>query len=114
MGGWMTPNNMDPESYRTGSTEQYRNILRAMLNLQNAAPETGFNLFARQEAQVMDIELFKIMQFRQSLGWSPSQWKELDEANALDIELFDYAKQLNKIDNQVFTHVGFAKASATM
>jgi hypothetical protein len=52
--------------------------------------------------------------FMQDLDWTDKDWESVNAANALDIELVQYARTLRSIDQQVFRHPAFSKVSATM
>lgn len=54
----------------------------------------------------------KTEEYRQMLNWSSAQWKSLEAANSLDIQLYDYATDLYKLDRQVFSHPAFSSYSA--
>jgi hypothetical protein len=50
--------------------------------------------------------------FVDALNWSSADWESLKAANALDQELWQYAKALNLLDSRVFFHPAFSKVSA--
>jgi hypothetical protein len=53
-------------------------------------------------------------EFQQRLQWTSADWKSLQEANALDLELWKHAQALHSIDRQVFLHPTFLKVSSRM
>jgi len=52
--------------------------------------------------------------FIQSLRWTSTDWDLVDAANALDSELWQHAKALHLLDQQVFRHPAFSQVSAAM
>jgi len=52
--------------------------------------------------------------YRQKLNWTCAEYKEMAAANAMDLELLQYAKVLERIDQQVFTHHVFSEVSEAM
>jgi len=52
--------------------------------------------------------------YRQKLNWTRAEYEEVTAANAMDLELLQHAKALERIDQQVFMHYVFSKVSETM
>jgi hypothetical protein len=52
--------------------------------------------------------------YRTMLNWSSAQWDALEAANSLDLQLFEYATALYKLDEIVFSHPAFSNFSARM
>jgi len=52
--------------------------------------------------------------YRQTLNWTSAEYEEVAAANAMDLELLQHAKALERIDQQVFMHYVFSKVSETM
>jgi len=52
--------------------------------------------------------------YKQNLNWTQADWDALRAANALDMELWQHAKNLDLVDASVFAHPAFPSVSATM